>query len=111
VLTTEKKLLDEGPTEEELAKARTYLTGQYPLGLQAPDALAAQVINVEFFGLDPQYLQTYQDKIAAVSMTDVRRALKSYFCVDDLRILLVSNPEVAKKQLDGLGPIEVRDPE
>jgi hypothetical protein len=44
-------------------------------------------------------------------MTDVRRALKSYFCVDDLRILVVSNPEIAKKQLEGLGTIEVRDPE
>ena len=111
VLATEKKLFDEGPSEEELTKARTYLTGQYPLGLQAPDALAAQVLNVEFFGLDPMYLQTYQDKISAVTMTDVRRALKSYFCVDDLRILVVSNPEIAKKQLEGIGTIEVRNPE
>jgi len=110
-LTTEKKLVDEGPSEEELAKARSYLTGQYPLGLQAPDALAAQMLNVDFFGLDPNYLQTYQEKISAVSMTDVRRALKSYFCVDDLRVLVVSNPDLAKKQLEGLGTIEVRNPE
>src|SRR5262249_9375422 len=109
-LATEKKLLDEGPTEEELSKARSYLTGLYPLGLQAPDALATQVLNVEFFELDPLYLQTYQDKIGSVTMTDVRRALKSYFCTDDLRILVVSNPAEARKQLDGLGPIEVRDP-
>lgn len=111
VLATEKKLLDEGPSDEELTKARTYLTGQYPLGLQAPDALATQVLNVDFFGLDPTYLQTYQDKISAVTMTDVRRALKSYFCVDDLRLLVVSHPEAAKKQLEGLGPIEVRNPD
>jgi hypothetical protein len=39
-----------------------------------------------------------------------RRALKSYFCVDDVRILVVSNPEQAKKQLAGLGPVEVEDP-
>jgi hypothetical protein len=44
-------------------------------------------------------------------MVDCRRALKSYFCVDDLRILVVSNPEVAKKALEGLGPIDVRDPQ
>ena len=109
-LAVEKKLLDEGPTEEELAKAHRYITGLYPLGLQAPDALAAQVLDVDFYGLDPMYLQTYQDRISAVTMTDVRRALKSYFCLDDLRILVVSNPEVARKQLAGLGPIEVRDP-
>lgn len=110
-LATGKKLVDEGPSEDELAKARSYLTGQFPLGLQAPDALATQVLNVDFFGLEPNYLQTYQDKISAVSMTDVRRALKSYFCVDDLRVLVVSDPEVAKKQLEGLGTVEVRNPD
>jgi hypothetical protein len=44
-------------------------------------------------------------------MVDCRRALKSYFCTDDLRILVVSNPGVAKKALEGLGTIDVRDPQ
>ena len=105
-----KSLLETGPSEEELAKAKRYLTGQFPLGLQAPDALAEQLIDIEFYGLDPKYVETFNDRVNAVTMTDCRRALKSYFCVDDLRILVVSNPEVAKKALDGLGPIEVQDP-
>ena len=105
-----KDLLDAGPTEEELAKAKRYLTGQFPLGLQAPDALATQLLEVEFYGLDPKYVETFSDRVNAVTMVDCRRALKSYFCVDDLRILVVSNPEVARTALDGLGPAEVRDP-
>ena len=106
-----KALLDAGPSEEELAKAKRYLTGQFPLGLQAPDALAAQLVDVEFYGLDRKYVETYSDRINAVTMADCRRALKSYFCVDDLRILVVSNPEVARKALEGLGPVEVREPQ
>jgi len=109
-LAVEKKLLDEGPSEEELAKAKSYITGQFPLGLQAPDALAAQVLDADFYGLEPSYLQNFPDRISAVSMTDARRALKSYFCVDDVRILVVSKPDIARKQLEGLGPIEVREP-
>ena len=105
-----KTLLEAGPSEEELAKAKRYLTGQFPLGLQAPDALATQLLDVEFYGLDPKFVETYSDRINAVTMVDCRRALKSYFCVDDLRILVVSNPELAKKALDGLGPAEVMDP-
>ena len=105
-----KTLLDQGPSEEELAKAKRYLTGQFPLGLQAPDALATQLLDVEFYGLDPKFVETFSDRVNAVTMVDCRRALKSYFCVDDLRILVVSNPEVAKKALEGLGPIDVRDP-
>ncbi len=105
-----RKLLDQGPTEEEVDKARRYITGQFPLGLQAPDALAAQILDVEFYGLEPTYLESFADRIGAVAMSDVRRALKSYFCLDDLRILVVSDPEVARPQLEGLGPIEVKDP-
>jgi zinc protease len=106
-----KNLLEIGPTEEELAKAKRYLTGQFPLGLQAPDALATQLIDIEFYGLEPKYVETFNDRIDAVTMADCRRALKSYFCVDDLRILVVSNPETAKKALEGLGPIEVKEPQ
>jgi len=106
-----KTLQESGPSEEELAKAKRYLTGQFPLGLQAPDALATQLLDVEFYGLEPKFVETFSDRINAVTMADCRRALKSYFCVDDLRILVVSNPEVAKKALEGLGPIDVRDPQ
>ena len=106
-----RDLLATGPSEDELAKAKRYLTGQFPLGLQAPDALASQLLDVEFYGLDPKYVETFSDRVNAVTMTDCRRALKSYFCVDDLRILVVSNPEVARKALEGLGPIEVKEPQ
>jgi zinc protease len=106
-----KKLVDQGPTEDELAQAKRYLTGQFPLGLQAPDALAAQLLDVEFYRLDPHVLETFPDRVGAVTMEDCRRALKSYFCVDDLRILVVSDPAVAKPQLEGLGPVEVKEPQ
>ena len=46
-----RKLRDEGPTEAEFDKAKRYLTGQFPLGLQAPDDLAEALLDVEFYGL------------------------------------------------------------
>jgi len=104
-----KTMLEQGPSEEELAKAKRYLTGQFPLGLQAPDQLADQLVEIEFFGLDPKFVENYDANVNAVAMTDCRRALKSYFCTDDLRILVVSNPDSAKKALDGLGPVEVKE--
>jgi zinc protease len=107
-LVEARKLRETGPTEAELDKAKRYLTGQYPLGLQAPDDLAEALLDVEFYGLAPDYLQTFATRINAVTMDDARRALKSYFCVDELSILVVSNPETAKKDLEGLGPIEVK---
>ncbi|MGH7731972.1 MAG: M16 family metallopeptidase [Candidatus Eiseniibacteriota bacterium] len=106
-----RDLLALGPSEEELAKAKRYLTGQFPLGLQAPDALATQLLDIEFYGLDPKYVETFSDRVNAVTMADCRRALKSYFCADDLQVLVVSNPASARKALEGLGPIEVKEPQ
>jgi zinc protease len=109
VLAEVKKLVDEGPTDAELDKSRNYLKGQFPLGLQSPDDLAAEIANAEFFGLPPDFIASYPDKIGAVTMDDVKRVLKSYFCTEDLRVLVVANGEMAKKALDGLGAIEVKE--
>ncbi len=106
-----KQLVDEGPTEPELAKARRYLTGLYPLGLQAPDALATQLATVEFYGLPSDYIETYTGRIEAVTMADVKRVLKERFCTDDLKLLVVSNPKTAQESLAGLGPIKVKEME
>jgi hypothetical protein len=35
--------------------------------------------------------------------------LKSYFCTSDLKILVVTNGELAKKALDGLGALEMKE--
>jgi zinc protease len=108
-LVVVKKLVDEGPTDAELDKARNYLKGQYPLGLQAPDELAGEIANVEFFNLPQDFIASYPEKIGAVTMADVKRVLKTYFCTDDLKILVVSNGELAKKALDGLGALETKE--
>jgi zinc protease len=104
-----KKLVDEGPTDAELDKARNYLKGQYPLGLQAPDELAGEIANVEFFNLPQDFIASYPDKIGAVTMADVKRVLKTYFCTDDLKILVVSNGDMAKQALAGLGTLETKE--
>lgn len=108
VLAEVQKLVDEGPTSAELEKSRNYLTGQYPLGLQAPDDLAGEIANIDFFGLEPQFIQTYNARVRAVTMADVKRVLKQYFCTSDLKILVVTNGELARKALAGLGPVEVK---
>jgi zinc protease len=106
VLAEVQKLVDEGPTPAELDKSRNYLVGQYPIGLQAPDDLAAELVNVEFYRLDPGFIETYGERVRAVTMDDVKRVLKQHFCTKDLRLLVVSNPDVARKALDGLGTID-----
>ena len=109
VLAEVKKLVDEGPTQAELDKARNYLKGQFPLGLQSPDELAGEIANVEFFGLPLDFIATYPERIGAVTMADTKRVLKEYFCTDDLKVLVVTNGELAQKALAGLGTLETKE--
>jgi len=104
-----KKLVDEGPAEAEVEKAKNYLKGQFPLGLQSPDELASEIVNADFFGLPQDFIATYPAKIDAVTMADVKRVLKAYFCTEDLKILVVTNGELAQKALDGLGSLETKE--
>jgi zinc protease len=54
-----------------LAKAKTYLQGQYPLKLESPDALAARLAEIEFNGLPPDELTTFRTRVAAVTADTV----------------------------------------
>jgi len=108
VLVEVKKLVDDGPTAAELDKARNYLMGQYPIGLQAPDDLAAEWGNVQFFGLPQDAIARFNAGIQAVTMDEVKRVLRERVCVTDLQMVVVANAEDARKALDGLGTIEVQ---
>jgi zinc protease len=109
VLRVVDALREEGPKEEELAKAKSYLTGLFPQGLQALGALAGQITDIEFYGLDPKYVETYASRIDAVTLEDCRRALKTYFSTKDLRLLLVTEADVGRPAVDGLGAVTVKE--
>lgn len=109
VLAEVQKLVDDGPTDAEYDKSRNFLKGQFPLGLQSPDELAGEIGNAEFFDLPQDFIASYPAHITAVTKDDVKRVLKSYFCTQDLKILVVTNGELARKALDGLGTLEVKE--
>jgi predicted Zn-dependent peptidase len=50
-----------------LDKAKSYLQGQFPLRLETPEALAARLAEIEFFGLPKDDLATYEARVVAVT--------------------------------------------
>jgi len=66
-LSVEGEFRSHAPARERLAKAKTYLRGQFPLRIESPDALAARLGEAEFNGLGPEELATYRARVAAVT--------------------------------------------
>ncbi len=66
----------EGPTEEELNKAKTYLKGSFALGLDTSTKIASQLVNMQVDDLGIDYIERRSALIDAVTLADTRRAAK-----------------------------------
>lgn len=89
--------------ERELSDAQAYLTGSFPLTIETPSAIALQVLNAVFYGLDLDELQTYRERVNAVSADDIQRVAQQYLRPDRLTIVLVGDANVFARQLAGVG--------
>jgi len=70
-LSVEGDFRSHPPARESLAKAKTYLRGQFPLRIESPDALAARLAEAEFNALGPDELATYRERVATVTAEQV----------------------------------------
>jgi zinc protease len=90
-------------SERELADAQAYLTGSFPLTIETPSAIALQVLNAVFYGLDMGELQTFRERVNAITVDDIQRVARTYLHPDRLSIVLVGDADVFAKQLPGVG--------
>ena len=82
-----------GISADELAKTKTYLTGAYPLRFDGNGPLATIMVNMQLIGLPSDYPKTRNDKVNAVTAEDVQRVAKTLFRPDDLRFIVVGEPD------------------
>jgi hypothetical protein len=90
-------------SERELADAKAYMTGSFPLTIETPDAIAMQVLNVVFYGLPIEDLQNYRDRVNAVTVEDIQRVARAYLRPDRLSVVLVGNVAAFGSSLKGVG--------
>ncbi|HEY1837039.1 MAG TPA: insulinase family protein [Rhizomicrobium sp.] len=79
VRQTLKDFAAKGPTDKELADAKTYLTGAFPLAFGSNVGIAGQMNAFQRAGLDIGYLARRNALIDAVTLDDVKRAAKRLF--------------------------------
>jgi len=87
----------------ELDNAKAYLTGSFPLTIETPDSIAMQVVTVLFYGLPLQELQTFRERVNAVTVDDIQRVSQKYLRPDRLSVVLVGNSAAFASQLRGVG--------
>ncbi|MGQ9366963.1 M16 family metallopeptidase [Azospirillum sp. ST 5-10] len=88
-----KRMAEQGVTEEELADAKTFLTGSFPLQFSSTSAIARILLQVKRDDLGIDYLDRRDDLINAVTREDVQRVAKRLLDPARLLTVLVGRPE------------------
>lgn len=82
-----------GVTDRELADAKAYLTGSYPLRFEGNAAIARILVGMQMDDLPIDYPVTRNDKVNAVTQDDIRRVAARIFRPGNLRFVVVGEPQ------------------
>jgi zinc protease len=85
------RLRRERVTEEELARARSYLVGSFPLRMGTASDVTDLLIGIERFGLGLDYPTHFRQAVRAVTADDVLRAVRGHWDADAMSLALVGN--------------------
>ncbi len=90
-----------GPTAQELADAKTYLTGSYPLAFSSNAGIAAQLGAFQRAGLPLDYVTRRNSLIEALTLEQVRRAARLF---DPARLTVVVGGSIKLAAAPGKPP-------
>src|SRR5262245_55303380 len=89
------RLRRERVSEDELARARSYLTGSFPLRMGTASDVADLLVGIERFDLGLDYPARFRQGVAAVTADDVLRAVRTHWNPDAMSLALVGDLRAA----------------
>ena len=84
----------------ELAERKMYLTGAFPLEIETPQGIANKVLEALKFGYDREFLESYRDRLAAVTAEQVRSFAERRIHPGSMLIVLVGNAKAFSAELE-----------
>ena len=86
---TLQRFHDQGPTKEELEAARKNITGGFALRIDSNSKIIQYLAVIGFYGLPLDYLETFNDKVMAVTPGQIRDAFQRRVHPDEMATVIV----------------------
>jgi zinc protease len=86
-----KGLSQNGATPADVERKKTTLIGGFPLEIETPDGVAAQVVDALAHGRDHAFVEHYREQVAAVTAQQVARFARERIHPEQATIVLVGN--------------------
>jgi zinc protease len=89
------RMRDQPVTDAELAAAKKFLIGSFPLKFDRQSAIAGYMLDVELYGLGLDYLDKYPGYIKGVTREEVQEVARKYLHPDAMILVAVANQSEA----------------
>lgn len=86
--------LREGPTQKELQAAKDNLIGGFSLRIDNNRKILDNIAVIGYYNLPLDYLDTWTDKVAKVTLADIRAAFNRKIAIDRLATVVVGAPQL-----------------
>jgi len=93
----------------ELADAQNYLSGVFSMGLATQNGLLGQIAVVALNDLPEDYLETYRQKVRALTPSDLLETARKYLDSANMQIVVVGDRAEIESQAALFGELEVFD--
>ncbi len=109
ILVELERMRDEPVTEVELAAARDFLVGVFPLRFETPGPVVGALAGLVVHELPDDELARYRPGIEAVTVEDVLAAARAHLDLEHSAIVLVGDADQVGPGLEaaGFGPLEI----
>lgn len=94
---------------DEFERQKQTLVGRFPLQVETADAVAAQVANARLLGLATDYVQTYRQRLAAVTPEQAQAAARMGMRADAALIVVVGDATKIADRLRAIAPVSMVD--
>lgn len=106
-LKTLARLKRAGITQAMLDSARSYVIGQYPMNLETAADWAAQLAELELYGLDASYIEGYGPALRRASLKDAREVIDQAFPLGrQLALVVIGDAALVRTRLERYGPVQ-----
>jgi hypothetical protein len=93
------RIRSEPVSEKEIADAKSYLTGVFPIRLETQEGLIDQLVQIKMFGLPDNYLEIYRNKLQAVTIEEIQKVARKYVKPEEAAIVIVGDGSQLKEQV------------
>ena len=107
MLAAMKQIREEPVRPEELQVAKESLNNSFVFSFAVPHEVVTQAMRLDFYDYPDDYLESYRDKVEALTLADIQQAARVRLQPERMSIVLIGNEEDFEAPLTNLGlPLE-----